>query len=194
MLDKITGQKIVCPWWLCFTFDNPLRRLFHNPEAILNPYVQPGQSVIDIGAGMGYFSIPLARLVGPSGRVTAIDIQNKMLLALAKRAQRCGVSERITTSLAGPDSLGSHSAVNFILAFWMIHEVPDRHRLFGEILNLLKTDGLFLLVEPMMHVSKKYFSQTLDEAKNAGFSIKESPKINMSHSALLANNKVLNSH
>ena len=71
MLDKLTGRKFVCPWWLCFTFDNPLRKLLHNPEAILNPYIHPGNNVIDVGAGMGYFSIPLAKLVGPAGHVTA---------------------------------------------------------------------------------------------------------------------------
>lgn len=86
MLDKLTGQKLVCPWWLCFTFDNPLRKLLHNPEAILGSYIQPGTNVIDLGAGMGYFSIPMAKLVGPAGHVTAIDIQTKMLwLWLRKR-------------------------------------------------------------------------------------------------------------
>jgi ubiquinone/menaquinone biosynthesis C-methylase UbiE len=189
MLEKITGQKIVCPWWLCFTFDNPLRRLIHNPEAILKPYVQPGQSVIDIGAGMGYFSIPLARIVGPSGHVTAIDIQAEMLSALDKRAKKCGVSERITTYLAGPDSLGSHPAVDFVLAFWMAHEVPDQQRLFGEIRDLLKPKGLFMLVEPKIHVPNKYFLHTLDIAKKIGFSIKEIPGIKMSHSAVLIINK-----
>lgn len=185
MLEKLSGQKIVCPWWLCFTFDNPLRKLVHNPEKILSPYVGQGQRVIDIGAGMGYFSIPLARLAGPSGHVTAIDIQTKMLLALEKRAEKCGVSERITAYLAGPDSLGSHPAADFVLAFWMVHEVPDRQRFLSEIRSFLKPDGLFLLVEPVIHVPKKYFLQTLEVAGDVGFRIRETPKINMSNSAVL---------
>jgi len=189
MLDKLTGQKVVCPWWLCFTFDNPLRKLLHNPEAILGSYIQPGDNVIDLGAGMGYFSIPMAKLVGPAGHVTAIDIQTKMLSALAKKAQRRGVSERITTHLASPGSLDHHSKADFILAFWMVHEVPDQRRFLTEIYNLLKPGGLFLLVEPVVHVPNKSFLQTLKTAEDIGFFIKENPKIRISHSALLALSK-----
>ncbi len=96
MLDKLTGQKFVCPWWLCFTFDNPLRKLLHDPEAILRPYVHEGDRVIDIGPGMGYFTIPLAQLVGAQGRVTAIDIQSKCLPYM-KGQSGVGCRERIYT-------------------------------------------------------------------------------------------------
>jgi 2-polyprenyl-3-methyl-5-hydroxy-6-metoxy-1,4-benzoquinol methylase len=190
MLDKLTGQKLVCPWWLCFTFDNPLRKLLHNPEAILGPYIQPGNNVIDVGAGMGYFSVPMAKLVGPAGHVTAIDIQTEMLSALTKKAQRRGVSERITTHLASPGSLNHHSKADFILAFWMVHEVPDQRGFLTEICNLLKPDGLFLLVEPIVHVSKKSFLQTLETAEDIGFFIKGNPTIRISHSALLVCTKM----
>jgi ubiquinone/menaquinone biosynthesis C-methylase UbiE len=185
MLEKLTGQKIVCPWWLCFTFDNPLRRLLHNPEVILSPYVHPGYNVIDVGAGMGYFSIPLAKLVGSSGHVIAIDIQAKMLSVLSKRAKRSGVAERITTYLASPESLGNHVAADFILAFWMVHEVPDQEKLLRQIYALLKPKGLFLFVEPVVHVPRHYFLQTLQAAKSVRFSITEYPHIRISHSALL---------
>ena len=181
----MTGQKFVCPWWLCFTFDNPLRKLLHNPEAILSPYIKPGNNVVDIGAGMGYFSIPMAKLVGPTGHVTAIDIQTRMLSALAKRAQKCGVSERITTHLASPGSLDHHSKADLVLAFWMVHEVPDQRKFLAEVQNLLNPDGLLLLVEPILHVPEKSFMQTLKTAEDIGFLVKENPRIRISHSALL---------
>jgi len=178
-------QNMVCPWWLCFTFDNPLRKLLHNPEAILSPYVRPGDRVIDIGPGMGYFTIPLARLVGPEGHVMAIDIQEEMLSALRSRAKKHGVSERIDGYLASQKSLGIHEKADFILAFWMAHEVPDQSLFFREVRDLLKPSGLLLLAEPIIHVSRKYFLRTLQSAIEIGLVVKESPKIRLSHSALL---------
>ena len=142
IIEELTAQNVVCPWWLCFTFDNPLRKLLHNPEAILSPYVHPGDRVIDIGPGMGYFTIPLARLVGPKGHVIAIDVQEKMLSALRSRAKKNGVSERIEAHLASQKSLGNHEPVDFILAFWMAHEVPDQSSFFREIRDLFKTQWL----------------------------------------------------
>lgn len=176
---------MVCPWWLCFTFDNPLRKLLHHPEKILAPYLRPGYKAIDVGPGMGYFTIPIAKLIGSSGLITAIDIQPKMLSVLTSRARKNQVSDRIKTYLAGPESIGSHEKVDFILAFWMLHEVPNQHKLLAELRNLLKPDGLFLLVEPMIHIPKKSFSQTLQIADEVGFVVKENPRIRISHSALL---------
>lgn len=182
----MTAHKFVCPWWLCFTFDNALRKLLHDPEAILAPHIRPGSNVVDLGAGMGYFSIPMAKLVGAMGHVTAIDIQTKMLSVLARRAQRQGVSKRITTHLANPDSLDYYSRADFVLAFWMVHEVPDQRKLLTEVHALLKPDGLFLLAEPMLHVREKDFLETLRTAEGVGFFIKEKPKIRICHTALLA--------
>jgi ubiquinone/menaquinone biosynthesis C-methylase UbiE len=76
----------VCPWWLAYTFDNRLRRLIHNPQKILSGYVQEGMTVMDIGCGMGYFTLGLAELVGDAGQVLAVDLQQQMLDIMMKRA------------------------------------------------------------------------------------------------------------
>ena len=133
MIEKLINTKHVCPWWLCFTFDNPIRKIIHDPIKILSPYIHEGDTAIDVGPGMGYFTIPLAQLVGSTGRVTAIDIQPKMLSALVSRAHKKGLSDRIKTHLANPDSIGFYEKADFILAFWMAHEVPDQHRFLSEI-------------------------------------------------------------
>jgi ubiquinone/menaquinone biosynthesis C-methylase UbiE len=184
VLEKLSLERMVCRWWCCYTFDNPLRRLLHNPETILSAYVRPGSTVIDVGAGMGYFSIPLARLVGPAGHVTAIDIQAKMLEALDRRARRRGVSERIKPYLANSGSLGNHPAADFVIAFWMVHEVPNQRAFLTEVYDFLKPKGLFLLAEPIFHVSKRSFLQTMDIASEIGFIVKETPNIRLSRSVL----------
>ena len=189
MLEKLTNKKRVCPWWLCFTFDNPLRRIFHDPIKILSPYVHEGDTAIDIGPGMGFFSIPMAQLAGARGRVIAIDIQPKMLSALESRAHKKGISRIIKTHLANRESIGIHQKSDFVLAFWIVHEVPDQRRLFSEIRNVLKPKGLFLMVEPKMHVSMNNFSRTLETAQTSGLYIREFPKISMSRSVLFTRDK-----
>jgi len=176
----------VCPWWVCFTFDNFIRKLFHNPETIIAPYVREGDTVLDVGPGMGYFSIPLARMVGDKGKVIAADVQPQMLAALRKRAKKHGLEERIVPHLCNSDSLGIHETIDFVLAFWMVHEVPDQNRFFHEMKSLLKPEGKFLLVEPKLHVTRRMFEATLKVSEEAGFTLTGNPKIFMSRTALLS--------
>ena len=181
----LVRQKHVCPWWLCFTFDNPLRRLIHNPEAILGSFVRSGHTVLDVGPGMGYFTIPLAGLVGPSGRVIAADIQQKMLDAVLRRARTRGIADRIQIHLSTPESIGIDERVDFVLAFWIVHEIADQRRFFRQIRDILNPSRCLLLAEPVIHVTHRMFSRTLDAAKKMGLTVKETPRIGLSHSALL---------
>jgi hypothetical protein len=59
----------VCPWWVGYLLASPLRRLQYDPAALLAPYVRTGMTVLEPGPGMGFFTLELARRVGPSGRV-----------------------------------------------------------------------------------------------------------------------------
>ena len=178
-------SRHTCPWWLCFTFDNFLRRLFQNPDQILRPYVAEGITVLDIGPGMGYFSIPLARMVGPGGRVIAVDIQPKMLGALQKRAKRAAVDQRIVIHLCKPDSLALDVKADFALAFWMLHEVPNPLGFFKEMRSVLKVSGKLLVSEPVIHVTAKTFAKSIEMARSNGFKVTAEPKIFLSRSALL---------
>ena len=193
-MSKITDYfffrgRHVCPRSLCFTFDNVFRRLIHNPDKILQSYIKEGDTVLDVGPGMGYFTIPMARMAGEGARVIAVDIQGKMLLALKKRAQQAGVEKRVIGHLSSKDSLGIKEQVNFILAFWMVHEVPDRKRFLNELFSVLKDNGTFLLVEPPFHVTKSNFAKTVNLAVQAGFTPVENPHISLSMSVLLVKTK-----
>lgn len=170
---------------MAWTFDNPLRKLFQDPERILGGLVREGMTVADIGCGMGYFSVAMAKMVGPSGRVLSVDLQEKMLQYLKKRASRAGVIERITTVLAEPDDVKITGQADFMLAFWMVHEVKDIPRFFGQVTATLKPGGKVLYVEPRMHVTQKRFEEILGHAKDAGFAENDGPKVGMSRSAVL---------
>jgi ubiquinone/menaquinone biosynthesis C-methylase UbiE len=178
-------NDMVCPWWLCYGFDNPLRRLFHDPERLLGPYVKPGMTVVDIGCGMGYFSIGLAMLAGPEGKVIAVDLQQKMLDALRRRAKRAGMADRIVLHRCRKESLDIEETVDFVLVFWMAHEVQDAARFFGEIFTLLKTGGRLLLVEPKIHVAQRSLERTLAVCRDVGFRILDEPAVALSRTFLL---------
>jgi ubiquinone/menaquinone biosynthesis C-methylase UbiE len=171
---------------MCFTFDNILRRLVQNPEKIIEPYVHSGDTVLDVGPGMGYFSIPLAKIVGEKGGVIAVDVQIEMLNALQKRARRAGVEQRITLHLCKRNSLGLDIKFDFVLAFWMAHEVPEQESFFKEIRTLLKPNGKFLLSEPIIHVTKAMYEETIKKAIRAGFALIGKPTIFLSRSALFS--------
>jgi len=144
-------------------------------------------TVLDIGPGMGFFTIPAARMVGDDGRVIAVDLQPKMLSSLVKRAEKAGVASRIVTKLCQPDSIGVSDPIDFCLAFNVVHEVPDAGALFSQIRSILKPTGRLLLAEPAgWHFSETDFQGTVAKASAAGLKLIGDPKIARSRSALLA--------
>ena len=175
----------VCPWWLAYTFDNPIRKLFHSPAKILGPYLQEGMTVMDVGCGMGYFSIGMAKIIGASGRVFCVDLQTKMLEITQKRAARAGVAARIFSHRCGSDRIGLHEKIDFILVFWMAHEVQDQKAFFSELKSDLAFGGKILVAEPKMHVSAESFQKTIDIAQSTGLRPCGHPEIRFSRTALL---------
>jgi ubiquinone/menaquinone biosynthesis C-methylase UbiE len=165
-----------------------LRKFIHNPKKILSPYVKEGMRALDIGSGMGFFSLPMAAMVGEKGCVICVDLQDKMLLGLARRAQKAGLAHRIECRRAQDNSImvpDLDGTVDFALAFAMVHEVPDKDRLFREMAAAVKQGGKLLIVEPRGHVSADAFESTLGIAAQYGFSVVERPRIAFSRSAAL---------
>jgi ubiquinone/menaquinone biosynthesis C-methylase UbiE len=183
-MDKSGLIPHTCPWWLLFTFDNPVRKWIHNPQLILAPYVHPGDAVLDVGCGMGYFTLTLAWLSGEGGSVIAADLQPQMLEGLRRRAERAGILDRIHLQRATPDHIGLESPVDFALAFWMLHEVHQPKPFFQEIYKTLKPGGRLLVVEPVIHVPKKAFDRTVGLAESLGFTTEERPRVRVSRAVL----------
>jgi ubiquinone/menaquinone biosynthesis C-methylase UbiE len=177
----------VCPASHSGWLDNVFRRLLHPPGKIIGGYVRPGDTVLDAGCGPGYFTRAMARMVGEKGRVIAVDLQEGMLEKLKDRATSEGLISRIRVIKASDTSLNlpGDEPVSFALAFYLVHEVPDQGRLYGEIARVLVPGGILLLVEPNMRVSEQEFSHSCDMAEGRGFQVIGRPKILFSRAALL---------
>jgi 2-polyprenyl-3-methyl-5-hydroxy-6-metoxy-1,4-benzoquinol methylase len=178
----------VCPFWVGYFLVCPLRRLYQNPRKLLEPYVRGGVKVLDVGCAMGFFSLPLAEIVGDGGMVVCIDIQEKMIHKLEKRALKAGLSERIRTRIARDKSLcldDLKEQIDFALAFAVVHEVPDAEIFFSEIFKTLKPSGTFLIAEPGGHVTEEVFEKTVSIAKKIGFRQISRPQIRASRTVLL---------
>ncbi len=186
--DTDGSSRRICPWWLGFFLASPLRRLYQDPERILGPYLKEGMKAVDLGCGMGFFSLPMARLAGPRGRVICVDLQEKMLRHLARRAARAGLGGSIEPRRAHPGSFSMEDlagSADFILMFAVIHEVADRRGLFAESRDALKRGGRVLVAEPRGHESAASFELTLSIARETGFAVIGEPSIRGSRAALL---------
>lgn len=178
-------MPLVCPWWLGPVIDNRLRRWIQNPEIFLAPFVREGMTILDIGCGMGFTAIPAARFTGPSGRVIAVDIQQRMLNGLVRRATRAGMQHRIEPYCARPDDLGQHGPADLAIAFFCIHETQDIPRTLHQIRASLKPGAGFFLAEPLREVPEPAFQATLNHAVAEGFSIEEPVDIRFARAAFL---------
>ena len=178
----------VCPWWLGYLLASPVRRLAYDPAKILAPFVCEGMTVLEPGPGMGFFTLELARMVGPSGRVIAVDVQQRMLDRLKRRLAKAGLAERVEVRLAHSESLGVGDlagAVDFVLAFAVVHEVPSAEAFFREAAQALKAGARMLLAEPAGHVSPAAFADELTLANTAGLAVTDAPAIRRSQTAVL---------
>jgi ubiquinone/menaquinone biosynthesis C-methylase UbiE len=185
--------KRVCPVWVGYLLASPIRKLFQNPQGILSPYVENGMKVLDVGCAMGFFSLPLAQMVGSKGKVICVDVQEKMIRSLEKRAQKAGLYNRIETRICHHNSLGLDDlkeGVDFAFASAVVHEVPDASGFFSEIYETMKPAGRFLVIEPKGHVSEKHFEKIVSAAEQKGFRIIERPQIGRSHAVLLGKENV----
>lgn len=168
--------KGVCPFWVGYLLINPLRYLLENPKKILGKFVREGMVVLEPGCGMGFFTIPLARMVGPSGKVIALDIEPRMITVLEKRAAKASMLNRIERRLCPANSLGLQDlreSVDLVVAIHMVHETADTRTFLQEIRSSLKAGGRLLIVEPRGHVSKQDFQKSILLAHEKGFTPSE---------------------
>jgi tRNA A58 N-methylase Trm61 len=180
--------KHICPWWVGYLLISPMRRWLQNPAAIVRPYVREGMTVLEPGPGMGFFTLELARQVGPHGRVVAVDVEPRMIARLKRRLEKAGLLPCTDVRVAPPDSLALNDLrgqVDFTLAFCVVHEMPSASRFFAEAAEAMKPGATLLLAEPSGHVKKEMFEEELQAAMAAGFAVTARPAIRRTQTALL---------
>lgn len=177
-------DRHVCPPVFFPTLDSDIRKIIHHPEKIFAPYIKAGQNVADVGCGPGFFTLGMAKIVGPNGRVTAIDIQESALIRLREKIRGSLLEEIIVTHKATTETTGLNGKYDFVLNFWMLHEVEHQIEFLNEIRGAMKPEGLYMLVEPRFHVGAKAFQKEVEIAQNAGFKPVKYPKIRISRSVV----------
>ena len=144
------------------------RTFFHNPYKILKPYISKNMTVLDIGCGPGVFSIEIAKLLEGTGKVISVDMQEGMLEIIRKKIKGLSIEKTIVLHKCSQNKIGINEKVDFVLMFYMVHEVPDKNNFFNEVLPLINKDGLLMIVEPVL-VSKNAFNAMINNIKEKGF-------------------------
>ena len=175
----------LCPVEHAATLDNRFRRWVQNPRKILSPYLKEGMKVLEVGCGPGFFTLDIAELIGKSGKVYAVDLQEGMLQKVRIKIQGTELERRITLHLSEENIIGVTEKVDFVLMFYVVHEIPDKKALFEETGMLLDQDGKVLIVEPPFHVSKRAFAETIEIAEEAGLSVIARPKMYLSKAIVM---------
>jgi ubiquinone/menaquinone biosynthesis C-methylase UbiE len=179
-MTELALRPHVAPWWVGYLLISPMRRWAHDPHRILAPHVSAGQTVLEVGPGMGFFTLELAKLVGPHGRVVTVDCQERMLARLRERARRAGVGDRVDARICPEHTLqvaDLSGAVDRILAFNVVHEAAEPARMIGEMAFALRPGGQLLFSEPLGHVSDDVFQRECDVFREAGLRVTARPHL-----------------
>jgi ubiquinone/menaquinone biosynthesis C-methylase UbiE len=154
-----------------FVNDNPVRKLFFSPRRLVAPHVSKGQTVTDVGSGPGFYTLAMAELVGPDGKVYAVDSDAKVIRALEEKARARGL-RNIEAHAASAGDMGfiPSGAVDFVFANGALCCVaPSEHAAaVSEIKRILKPAGrAFLSVAkvPMAYVGLDEWESILEGFK-----------------------------
>lgn len=128
--------------------DRPERESEEQPDKCLEALaLKRGMVVADVGAGIGFMSLKMAKLVGPSGKVYANDLQPEMLEKLRARAQRDKVTNVQTILGTVSDPKLPAGVIDLILLVDVYHEFSEPQAMLDRMRDALKPGGRLVLVE-----------------------------------------------
>lgn len=186
-MDEVERKRL-CPLSNAHKLERNSRKFFQNPNRIIKPYIKEGMTVMDFGCGPGFFTIEMAKLVKDTGKVYAVDLQEGMLDLLKQKIKGADIGKNIVLHICEKDKIGLTDKFDFILAFYVVHEVPSQENLFKEFKSLLKPEGKILIYEPKSRVTKSEFTEMIIKLKSVGFEIISNRKFLSSRSIIIMNN------
>lgn len=124
------------------------RETEERPQDVIDALqIKPGQTIADLGAGSGYYSFRIAALVGPTGKVLAIDIEPAMLEVIAQRARREGIANIATVRSSTQDPNLAPRSVDLLFMVDVYHELEFPYEVMTKVRAALKPGGRVALVE-----------------------------------------------
>jgi ubiquinone/menaquinone biosynthesis C-methylase UbiE len=136
--------------------DSPDRRRMLPVDDILKSLgLSEGEILVDIGAGIGYFSLPASAIVGPRGKVIALDTAEQMVVELERRVALSELGNVMIRRSAEYAFGLDDSCADIALMVTMLHEVEDMPKLLEETYRVVRDGGRIGIVEwlptPMEH-------------------------------------------
>jgi len=127
--------------------DNFLRRLVSPPTKKISRFIRPGNTVADVGCGPGYFTIAIAELLGPNGRLYAVDSDPKVIRVLQSKAEASGFQRVIDARVTSAAEMKQipDSSVDFVFANGVLCCMVDHKGAVAEIKRILKRTGVAYL-------------------------------------------------
>ncbi len=183
-MDDIDSRKHVCPLENAGNLDTLSRRWKQHPKRLFGAYISKGMRILDIGCGPGFFTLDLARMTGENGYVIASDLQKGMLDIVEHKVQKSDVASRVILHQSGKNKIGYDKPVDFILAFYVIHEIPDEAGFFQEADSILTPGGRIYVAEPISKVTVEEFKKLINTALKTGFILEKRPRIRFTRSAI----------
>ncbi|MDR3005519.1 MAG: class I SAM-dependent methyltransferase [Acidovorax sp.] len=164
-------HTLPCPAWLRWMveLDNPLASSNKAAFVVQQLQIAPGMQVLDAGCGPGRITLPLARAVGPQGRVLAVDLQPAMLELVRSKAHSEGLAQVQTQAAAlGRGELPQGLFDRAVMAA-VLGEIPDRQAVLHDLFASLRPGGLLAVAELVFdpHFQRRSVVEQL--ARNAGF-------------------------
>jgi ubiquinone/menaquinone biosynthesis C-methylase UbiE len=164
-------RQLPCPAWLAWLLENPFMDTVAGTQVTLDRIgVGPGERLLDAGCGPGRLAIPAAQRAGPSGSVTAVDLQPEMLARLRKRAAQAGVANIETRMMdISAENILDPESYHRAWLVTVLGEIPNKASALRNIYRALRPGGTLSITEILPDPHYQRYSTVLQLAQSAGF-------------------------